>query len=130
MKGNRIGVSVELLFRDSKLASTQVVFTTSYQYRQEGMSLRCQSHYPKAPGKRGRSCRTCINYEIYRCLSGPFLADAALVTQELVTPRYRATSAPEYPNSLTASQDMTWRASTIACLRLPDRSSPRPMWWI
>ena len=45
--------------------------------------------------------------------------------RELVTPRHRATSAPEYPNSRTAIQDTIPLASIISRLRLPEHSSPR-----
>ena len=51
---------------------------------------------------------------IWLLLSGSFPDKTALVTHEVVTPRYRATSAPEYPNSLTANQDSTRRVSTHA----------------
>ena len=48
-----------------------------------------------------------------------------LVTHDVVTPRYRAVSAPEYPNSFTANHENTRRASTTSLLRLPERNSPR-----
>jgi len=73
---------------------------------------------------RGRSCRDCIIFQRYFSTGGGFPVEAKRITHELVTPRYRATSAPEYPNSLIANQDNTCRASTTCCLLLPDRSSP------
>ena len=60
-------------------------------------------------------------------MSGFFPDDTDFVTHEFVTPRYRATSAPEYPNSRTAIQDTIPLASTISLLRLPEHSSPRLM---
>jgi hypothetical protein len=47
------------------------------------------------------------------------------VTQELVTPKYRATSAPEKPSSLAAIQEIESRASTTSRLRLPEGHSFR-----
>ncbi len=60
-------------------------------------------------------------------MSGFFPDDTDFVTHEFVTPRYRPTSAPEYPNSRTAIQDTIPLASTISRLRLPEHSSPRLM---
>ena len=56
--------------------------------------------------------------------SGFFPDDIDRLIQDVVTPKYRATSAPEYPSSLTATHDSTSRAFTTACLRPPDSSSP------
>ena len=53
-----------------------------------------------------------------------FLPEAIMrVTQEFVTPRYRATSVPEYPSSLTLIHDVACLASTTTFLRPPERSS-------
>lgn len=43
--------------------------------------------------------------------------------QEFVTPRYRATSAPEWSKSVTATCDNYSRAAMSSRFRLPDRSS-------
>ena len=51
-------------------------------------------------------------------------ADIIRVTQEFVTPRYLATSAPEEPNSLTPIHDIARLAFATALLRPSDRSSP------
>lgn len=59
--------------------------------------------------------------ERYLFLSGPFPDEAVLVIHEAATPRYRATSAPHEPNSLTASQDSTRRISTISMDRCAQR---------
>ena len=53
-----------------------------------------------------------------------FPDDINRFTHEVLTPRYLATSAPEYLNSLTPYQIKTCLAFTTLCLRLPDRSSP------
>ena len=50
--------------------------------------------------------------KVYKCYSTPFVPgfspnERNRVIQEFVTPRYRATSAPEYLNSLMANQDNT-----------------------
>jgi hypothetical protein len=59
-----------------------------------------------------------------RSSASGFLLDTTIRgTQELVTPKYRATLAPEYPSSFTAIQDVEQRASTTSRLRLPERSS-------
>ncbi len=59
-----------------------------------------------------------------KSISGYFPVDMNLFTHEVVTPRYPANSAPEYPNSLIPTQDTICLTFTILCLRLPDRSSP------
>ncbi len=48
---------------------------------------------------------------MYFSFWGTFSAETAVMTHEFVTPRYRATAAPEYSNSFTAIQDNTRRAS-------------------
>ena len=52
-----------------------------------------------------RSCRDYIIFQSYVFFKGAFPAEAKRVTQEFVTPRCRATAAPEYHNSCTANQD-------------------------
>jgi len=54
---------------------------------------------------------------IYSSTLGFFTDDTLRVTHEFVTPRYRARSAPEYPNSLTPIQDIIPLASTISRLQ-------------
>ena len=56
--------------------------------------------------------------------SGGRGAAAARVMHEVLTPRWRATSAPEYPSSRIASQASAPRAATTGRRRLPARSSP------
>src|SRR4030042_1253736 len=51
--------------------------------------------------------------------------ETARVTQEFVTPRYRAISAPESPKSCTPACDNSPRALTTGGLRLPDRNSSK-----
>ena len=77
----------------------------------------------------GRSFRTCIIYQRYLFFGGDFPVKIYRVMHELLTPRYRATSAPEYPSSLTANEDRTLRAFTTSLLRLPDRNSPIEILW-
>jgi hypothetical protein len=43
------------------------------------------------------------------------------LTSEVVTPKKRATDAPEYPNLFTATRQNTFRAPTTGCLRSPPR---------
>jgi hypothetical protein len=56
-------------------------------------------------------------------ISGFFPDETNRVMQEFVTPRYLATSAPEYPNSQTAAHETTLLALIISRLRLPEQSS-------
>jgi len=60
------------------------------------------------------------NYSITPSISGFFPDERNRVTQEFVTPRCLATSAPEYPHSCTAIHETVLRVLISSCLRLPD----------
>ena len=75
-----------------------------------------------------RGLQNVHKYYITPSISGFSPDERNRVTQEFVTPRCPATSAPEYPSSWTAIHETVLRALTSSCLRLPEISSAKDMW--
>ena len=97
----------------------------TWAHTSKTVTARCFSDYNRRIGPNGDIVQNIHKLLIRSSTSGFAPDETSRVTQELVTPKNRAKSAPEQPSSLTAIQDIEQRASTTTRLRLPEQSSPK-----